>query len=381
MTELLKLLTPPVVGAVIGYFTNYVAIKMLFRPKRAYYIFGKKIPLTPGLIPSKRDKLALAIAKVVKENLLTEDAIKKRLNEERVKRSTQELIKRWLDDFSESLPEMSDEIYKTLKEKRLSEVFGENSIKGAIASFIENLKGSQTPLIELIPNGLRNEIPLALKKVVDSVISVAEKKVSENSFKKLVKRSIAEKIAPPLKAIFGLPVELVSETAAAIVVKALKDALGSKSLRDLAVSVALEKTQELMQKPVSEYLQRVEPQEAAEFLLKHIDNPISEIPVFSENVVKKVLESLSEIIKSYSDKISQRLSDRLIPVIESQLPVILESLDIERLVEEKVNSLPIEEVEAIVLKLIDEELGYITLMGGVLGFIIGAFQDLILFVR
>ncbi len=42
------------IGAVIGYITNWLAIKMLFRPREAKYIFGMKLPFTPGLIPKEK---------------------------------------------------------------------------------------------------------------------------------------------------------------------------------------------------------------------------------------------------------------------------------------------------------------------------------------
>jgi uncharacterized membrane protein YheB (UPF0754 family) len=61
-------------------------------------------------------------------------------------------------------------------------------------------------------------------------------------------------------------------------------------------------------------------------------------------------------------------------IIEVEPPVILESINLESIVKERVNSLPIEEVEEIVLKLISEELRYITIFGGILGFLIGLFQ-------
>lgn len=48
----------PFAGAVIGWLTNIVAIEMLFRPKFPVYLFGKRIPLTPGLIPLNKDKIA-----------------------------------------------------------------------------------------------------------------------------------------------------------------------------------------------------------------------------------------------------------------------------------------------------------------------------------
>ena len=61
-------------------------------------------------------------------------------------------------------------------------------------------------------------------------------------------------------------------------------------------------------------------------------------------------------------------------IIEVEPPVILESINLESIVKERINSLPIEEVEGIVLKLIRGELRYITFFGGVLGFLIGLSQ-------
>ena len=45
------------IGAVIGYITNWLAIKMLFRPREAKYIFGMKLPFTPGLMQLLKKKL------------------------------------------------------------------------------------------------------------------------------------------------------------------------------------------------------------------------------------------------------------------------------------------------------------------------------------
>ena len=46
----LQMLAGPIVGAVIGYFTNYIAVKMLFFPKKEIRLFGKRLPFTPGAI-------------------------------------------------------------------------------------------------------------------------------------------------------------------------------------------------------------------------------------------------------------------------------------------------------------------------------------------
>ena len=69
----------PAVGAVIGYFTNDVAIHMLFRPHKAKYIMGIHIPFTPGIIPKEKNRIAGAIGKAVSENLMNREVLEKNL--------------------------------------------------------------------------------------------------------------------------------------------------------------------------------------------------------------------------------------------------------------------------------------------------------------
>ena len=70
-------LLPPVLGGVIGYFTNDIAIKMLFRPYKPKVLFGKRIPFTPGLIPSNQARLAQKVSDVIMRSLLTPEELQK----------------------------------------------------------------------------------------------------------------------------------------------------------------------------------------------------------------------------------------------------------------------------------------------------------------
>jgi len=67
------------VGAVIGYITNDIAIRMLFRPHKAKYILGMHVPFTPGIIPKEKNRLALAIGTAVSENLMNREVLEKSL--------------------------------------------------------------------------------------------------------------------------------------------------------------------------------------------------------------------------------------------------------------------------------------------------------------
>ncbi|AFY57783.1 hypothetical protein Riv7116_5406 [Rivularia sp. PCC 7116] len=76
-SNLLFYITPPLAGGIIGYFTNDLAIKMLFRPYRALYIGGKKLPFTPGLIPRNQERLARNVSKTIMQSLLTPEELQK----------------------------------------------------------------------------------------------------------------------------------------------------------------------------------------------------------------------------------------------------------------------------------------------------------------
>ncbi|MDF4756246.1 DUF445 family protein, partial [Vibrio parahaemolyticus] len=78
----LSMLTTAGLGAIIGGFTNHLAIKMLFRPHRPIYIGKFQVPFTPGLIPKRRDELAVQLGKMVVEHLLTPEGIGKKLTNE-----------------------------------------------------------------------------------------------------------------------------------------------------------------------------------------------------------------------------------------------------------------------------------------------------------
>ena len=82
LTVLLVWVVPILWGALIGYFTNALAIRMLFRPLTRKYLLGIPVPLTPGIIPRQRGELARSIARMVARDLLSPDAVRARLQSE-----------------------------------------------------------------------------------------------------------------------------------------------------------------------------------------------------------------------------------------------------------------------------------------------------------
>nr|MBF0223743.1 DUF445 family protein [Desulfobulbaceae bacterium] len=92
LTNPLIYLAPPLLGAFIGYMTNYVAIKMLFRPLKPWRIFGFRLPMTPGVIPSKRYELAINIGRMVGSHLLTSSDVTRALNKKTFQQELKVLV-------------------------------------------------------------------------------------------------------------------------------------------------------------------------------------------------------------------------------------------------------------------------------------------------
>ncbi len=88
LSTLWPLIVPPIAGAVIGYFTNDIAIQMLFRPYKAIYLGKFQLPFTPGLIPRNQPRLAKRVSDTIMGSLLTPEELqrlaKKLLETERV---------------------------------------------------------------------------------------------------------------------------------------------------------------------------------------------------------------------------------------------------------------------------------------------------------
>ena len=70
-----RILIPPLIGAIIGYITNDIAIKMLFHPRKPIYIGRWQLPFTPGLIPKEKHRVARSIGNVVSNQLLNSDTL------------------------------------------------------------------------------------------------------------------------------------------------------------------------------------------------------------------------------------------------------------------------------------------------------------------
>lgn len=108
--EILKYVIPLATGGIIGYFTNLLAVKMLFRPLKPIKIGNRTLPFTPGIIPKGKPRLAKALGNAVGTTLLTEDDIKNVL----LSQSMQDTIKAYSDKLIKSELSLKDCAGKTM---------------------------------------------------------------------------------------------------------------------------------------------------------------------------------------------------------------------------------------------------------------------------
>ena len=101
MKNILFWILPPLVGAFIGYVTNAVAIKMLFRPLAEKRLFGLRLPFTPGILPRERKKLAESIGRMVEQELLTPGVLRDRLAKAEVRGNVENALALYTDQLLE----------------------------------------------------------------------------------------------------------------------------------------------------------------------------------------------------------------------------------------------------------------------------------------
>ncbi len=84
------------VAGLVGGVTNHLAIKMLFHPRRPWVVFGYRIPFTPGLIPKRKQEIAVSLGDVVAEYLVTADALRELFGKEEFRASAISRIGGWV---------------------------------------------------------------------------------------------------------------------------------------------------------------------------------------------------------------------------------------------------------------------------------------------
>jgi len=161
--SIINMILIPISGAIIGYFTNWLAIKMLFLPHNEVRIGGFKLPFTPGLIPKERYRLADKVSEAVSEHLLTKDVLTDSIS------SAQRA-----DELADKLFDMAAESDKTIGDYINASEAAQDIVSGIEAKaqdIISDLTQNSEAFWEANP-GLDNALKTALYKVMDDNLGV-----------------------------------------------------------------------------------------------------------------------------------------------------------------------------------------------------------------
>ena len=182
--DCLRVLSGPVIGAVIGYFTNMIAVKMLFYPKKEVRLFGRRLPLTPGVIPKGQPRLASSVGEVVENHLLTKEDVRAHLlTEQMEQRIADTVVEKLSGNLKEEIRSLSrtDEILYEQKKSDLCRAVSSQIVKAIQSSdFTETVlnaagdalkeKMNYPPIRWLVNDRTLNAVMQPTKGILDTMI-------------------------------------------------------------------------------------------------------------------------------------------------------------------------------------------------------------------
>ena len=166
------------VGALIGWFTNYLAIRLLFRPYNEINLVIFKLQ---GLIPKRRHEIALNIAEVIETELISIREIGDKLD-------TSSFEYDDLDDFLDRL--VKEKIKAELLEKNpFLKMFMNDGILNKMRDYIKKLiLDNKEELFQLLLKSIEKNVDLkghiiekmdnfSLREIEDIIIKISKKEL------------------------------------------------------------------------------------------------------------------------------------------------------------------------------------------------------------
>lgn len=288
--NIIRILLPIAVGALIGYCTNYIAIKMLFHPRKPVKFMGKVLPFTPGVIPKNQSRIAHAVGSAVGESLLT-----------------------------------SEDIVKSLKS---------NEVKDAIAQ--ETASQIMNPQVTLIS---------CVEKLNPSGASETMEKLGD---------VLTEKVAEGASHIDYA--DLISQTAVPAILQKVQNSM-------LAMFVNENMLQSFVE-PIGDSIKDYVKEHGTEMFQPIVWREMEKLQESSVNEMLAVLNA----DEAFVEKTVGALYDQL---IDEKAQEALKHFHIADLVEKKVNGMNVEELEALTMSVMKQELQSVINLGALIGAVIG----------
>lgn len=310
----------PLLGGLIGYITNDIAIRMLFRPHKAKYLFGIHIPFTPGIIPKEKGRIAEAIGGVISENLMNNEVLEKYL--------------------------LSDEMI--------------GKVRSAVEGFISIQQQNQESVARFLGHYLSND-------EIDSIAQNINQSITKQTYEKLADSSVGDKVAHI--AIDHVAQKLTIDGAQELL-SGIGGALGG--LKGMAAGLfggnIVAKFLGMLREPAEHFLAKNINTMLRDNGEEIVSNMIGgEVDNFLNKPVCKLLEGHEEQLAQTVDTIESIYRS----IITEHLPKILESIDISKIVRERINEMDVNETEKLIFQVMDKELKAIVWLGALLGLLMG----------
>lgn len=181
------------IGAVIGYITNWLAIKMLFRPREAKYIFGMKLPFTPGLIPKEKSRIANKVGETVGTHLLNSDSLSKALKDDKIKSKFNEVAKEKINQVINSNSTLEESLKNTLGENYYA--LKGNMINNITKTILESIQEEEfkNKVKFYIVDSIKERLNKNPEKIIDFINSNKFREVIINTLEEEKTRDIIGK--------------------------------------------------------------------------------------------------------------------------------------------------------------------------------------------
>jgi len=400
LSRILLYISPPILGGLIGYYTNDIAIKMLFRPYKAVYVLGKKVPFTPGLIPSNQERLGQNIANAIMKSLLTPEEMQNlarrllqperlqggifwllRLVVDQVKgdknpRSTKILAGVLRDLLGESLPRLLKVLARqeTFLETQINQIFDKVLLEFQLSE--EQSVRLADWLLEIVlpPDRLRQVIiDFLTDRTIQTIDESFREKTSgtywvvanlfglKNTLTRLRTFCLDEKEATNKRL-----QELIKDLKMR---DRIKELLQNLSLQNLPVGT-VRQLRKTIRDSVREYLQN-----SGSDLLKELTESadwerISVVLLNRLSSSAVVNTSLEVVARDLALILEKYLTQDLEIIVAQAIPI----LSIDQVIVERVKATSPAELEDAIEGIVRNELQAIVTLGGVLGFVVGLLQ-------
>ncbi|WP_347723779.1 DUF445 domain-containing protein [Lysinibacillus capsici] len=374
---IVTLLFMAIIGAAIGGVTNHLAIKMLFRPYKAIYIKNWRVPFTPGLIPKRRDELAKQLGLTVVNYLLTPETFRKKFFskdiQDKVEQFVQTKVEETIFTNDKTIQDWLNlagfaHLPTTIEQKVEAIVEGQfSSVKNTLST-----KSIRTLLSDDIQNTIDAKIPVAVQHILEKGEDYFLSPEGEMTIKAMIDDFLSSKgsLGGMINMFLGDSSSLVGK-----VQRELVKFLQAPGTTTLLTKIFSQEWEKLKDRPAMDFLQDVQ-----------FDPILSKLQVYVKEQLA-ISERLNQPISYYWPEGNDWAKYTVIPQAiekafvkaEEKLEDVLKRLNLQEVVREQVDSFPVEKLEELVLGISKREFKMITVLGAVLGGLIGIVQGLIVY--